>query len=149
MQRRYFVSKRPLGTLCLTQRRQRLLAGHARSPICLSTVFLFVLVRSVSKIITFTAHHSQVTTTADAVNVKIKAANGRLWADVVLLGGLVPENASAYALNSLLDAGVVSVKAFMCHSGIDDYKAADLHDLEAAMPILAARSVPLMVHAGQ
>ncbi|SPQ97354.1 unnamed protein product (mitochondrion) [Plasmodiophora brassicae] len=88
-----------------------------------------------------------VTTTADAVNVKIKAANGRLWADVVLLGGLVPENASAYALNSLLDAGVVSVKAFMCHSGIDDYKAADLHDLEAAMPILAARSVPLMVHA--
>jgi allantoinase len=47
----------------------------------------------------------------------------------------------------LLDAGVLGIKAFLCHSGIDDFPAATEAELRAAMPLLAERGLPLLAHA--
>ena len=50
-------------------------------------------------------------------------------------------------LGALLDAGACGFKAFLCHSGIDDFPAAGEAELRVAMPILAERGKPLLVHA--
>jgi allantoinase len=57
----------------------------------------------------------------------------------------VPGNASDLA--PLLDAGVLGFKVFLVASGIDEFPQSSREDLEAAMPILAKRGVPLLVHA--
>src|SRR5499433_3595433 len=48
-----------------------------------------------------------VTTTADALRAKVRAAAGQLWVDCGFWGGLVPSNAES--LDSLVDAGVAGV----------------------------------------
>ncbi len=86
-----------------------------------------------------------VTTTRPAFDEKLAAASGKLWIDVGFYAGLIPGSASA--LPPLLDAGVLGVKAFLVHSGIDEFPNATEADLRAAMPLLARRGVPLLVHA--
>lgn len=88
---------------------------------------------------------SPVTTSVAALQAKQAAAEGKLHVDVGFHAGLVPGNETQ--LQGLLDAGVLGVKAFLCHSGIDDFPAATEVELRAAMPLLAARGVPLLVHA--
>jgi allantoinase len=88
---------------------------------------------------------SPVTTTAAALAVKRAAAEGKLSIDVGFYGGLVPDNVSD--IESLLDAGVLGIKAFLCHSGIDEFPAATEKELRAAMPLLAERGIPLLAHA--
>lgn len=88
---------------------------------------------------------SPVTTTAAALATKRAAANGKLSIDVGFYGGLVPDNVSD--IESLLDAGVLGIKAFLCHSGIDEFPAATEKELRAAMPLLAERGIPLLAHA--
>lgn len=88
---------------------------------------------------------SPVTTRVAALEQKLAAARGKLAVDVAFHGGLVPGNAAD--IEPLIDAGVVGIKAFLVHSGIDDFPNATEADLRAAMPILARRNVPLLVHA--
>jgi allantoinase len=88
---------------------------------------------------------SPVTTTVAALDEKLAAARGKLAVDVAFHGGLVPGNAGE--IERLIDAGVVGIKAFLVHSGIDEFPNATEGDLRAAMPILARRGVPLLVHA--
>lgn len=88
---------------------------------------------------------SPVTTNAAAFREKLAAAEGQLFVDCGFYAGLVPGNADR--LEELIDAGVLGVKAFLCHSGIDEFPNATEDDLRAAMPILARRGVPLLVHA--
>jgi allantoinase len=86
-----------------------------------------------------------VTTSADALARKRDVAAGRLQVDCAFWGGLVPGNAGA--LGGLLDAGACGVKAFLVHSGIDDFPAVTAAELRAALPVLAERGAPLLVHA--
>jgi allantoinase len=86
-----------------------------------------------------------VTTSADALGRKRDAALGRVHADCAFWGGLVPGNVAAVA--GLLDAGACGVKAFLVHSGIDDFPRAGEAELRAALPVLAERGAPLLVHA--
>ncbi len=88
---------------------------------------------------------SPVTTSASALDAKRTAASGKLHVDVGFHGGLIPGNESQ--IGELLDEGVLGVKAFLCHSGIDDFPAATARELRAAMPLLADRGVPLLAHA--
>lgn len=99
----------------------------------------------VTTIVDMPLNSSPVTTSVAALEEKLRAANGKLAVDVAFHGGLVPGNAGA--IESLIDAGVVGIKAFLVHSGIDDFPNATEGDLRAAMPILARRGVPLLVHA--
>jgi allantoinase len=89
------------------------------------------------------------TVSAELLAHKLEAARGKLYVDVAFWGGLVPSNAANLtALEALLDAGVVGLKAFMSPSGIDDFEHTTPAHLAAALPSLAARGrMPLMVHA--
>lgn len=86
-----------------------------------------------------------VTIDAASLAAKRRAAEGKLSVDVGFHGGLVPGNEGRIA--ELLDAGVLGIKAFLCHSGIDDFPAATEKELRAVMPLLAERGVPLLAHA--
>ena len=99
----------------------------------------------VTTLVDMPLNSSPVTTTRDALERKREAAAGHGLVDCAFWGGLVPGN--AHAIGSLLDAGASGVKAFLCHSGIDDFPAAGEAELRAALPALAERGKPLLVHA--
>lgn len=86
-----------------------------------------------------------VTTTVAALDAKRAAARGRCLVEVLFHGGLVPGN--LHEIEPLVDSGVVGVKAFLCHSGIDEFPAVGEADLRPAMKILARCGVPLLAHA--
>ncbi len=86
-----------------------------------------------------------VTTTVAALEAKRMAAVGKCLVDVGFYGGVVPGNAEQ--IEPLLDAGVLGIKAFLCHSGLEEFPAATLTNLHAAALILAKHNRPLLVHA--
>ena len=85
------------------------------------------------------------TTTAAALEAKRAAARGRCHIDVAFWGGVVPGNAPD--LDALVDAGVRGFKCFLVPSGVPEFGDVDEADLRLALPILARRGLPLLVHA--
>ncbi|HUP00018.1 MAG TPA: allantoinase AllB [Gemmatimonadota bacterium] len=85
------------------------------------------------------------TTTVAALDAKTQAAEGRCRVDYGFWGGCVPGNAAE--LDPLVDAGVLGFKAFLVPSGVDEFPAVGEEDLDRSMPVLAARGLPLLVHA--
>jgi allantoinase len=85
------------------------------------------------------------TTTREALAAKLAAAEGRLRVDAAFWGGVVPGNAAE--LEPMLDAGVRGFKCFLLPSGVDEFPHVTEKDLRAALPILAKRNAPLLVHA--
>ena len=89
-----------------------------------------------------------VTTSVPAFDLKLAAARAHigqtLRCDCAFWGGLVHGNAGQCA--TLLDAGTWGLKAFLVDSGLADFSAAQPEDLRAAMPLLAARNLPMLVH---
>jgi allantoinase len=88
---------------------------------------------------------SPVTTTAAALAAKVRAAAGQLRVDCAFHAGVVPGHDRD--VRALIAAGVVGFKAFLCHSGIDEFPNATEADLRAVMPELARAGLPLLVHA--
>jgi allantoinase len=86
-----------------------------------------------------------VTTTAAAFETKRAATTGQLSVDVAFWGGVVPDNAAA--LPGLAEAGALGCKAFLVHSGIEEFPNTTESDLRRAMPILRAQGLPLLAHA--
>ena len=87
---------------------------------------------------------SPVTTTLAAFNKKQEASEGKLHVNVGFYGGLVPGNQQH--LEELIHAGVLGIKCFLTHSGIDEFPNVDEAELEAAMPLLAKYKLPLLAH---
>jgi len=85
------------------------------------------------------------TTTVPALRAKIAAARGRCHVDVAFWGGVVPGNSGA--LDGLIDAGARGFKCFLVPSGVDEFPPVGEQDLRRALPVLARRGVPLLVHA--
>lgn len=88
---------------------------------------------------------SPVTTTVAAFEEKLAAAQGQLTVDCAFWAGLIPGHVRR--LEALLDAGVCGVKAFLVHSGLDDFPAAGEAELRPAMELLARHGRPLLAHA--
>jgi allantoinase len=86
-----------------------------------------------------------VTTTRAALDAKLAASEGQCWVDVGFWGGVVPDNTRDLA--GLAEGGVLGCKAFLVHSGIDDFPNATEHDLAEAMPVLREHGLPLLAHA--
>lgn len=86
-----------------------------------------------------------VTTTADALRQKMDSLQGKLWVDCGFWGGVVPD--SVDQLEELVDAGVLGVKSFTIHSGIDDFPMVEEQHLHRAMRILAPTGIPYLIHA--
>ena len=86
------------------------------------------------------------TTTVDALAVKRAAAEGEVFVDVGFWGGVVPGNAAH--LVPLVEAGVFGFKCFLVHSGVDEFPAVSVDEMEDAMSVLAeAGDSLLIVHA--
>jgi allantoinase len=85
------------------------------------------------------------TTTVTAFHAKVDSARAQCHVDVGFWGGVVPGNAGE--LDALVDAGVRGFKCFLVPSGVEEFPAVVEHDLRKALPILARRRVPLLVHA--
>jgi allantoinase len=85
------------------------------------------------------------TTTVSALHAKVEAARAQCHVDVGFWGGVVPGNARE--LDALIDAGVRGFKCFLISSGVDEFPAVSEQDLRLALPILARRGMPLLVHA--
>jgi len=86
-----------------------------------------------------------VTTRAAALQAKLGACAGKLRCDVGFWGGVIPDNVGE--LGGLADAGVLGCKAFLVHSGIDEFPNVTERDLRRAMPVLRDRGLPLLAHA--
>ncbi len=86
-----------------------------------------------------------VTTSVQALNEKIEAAQDKMWCNLGLYGGVIPGNLSQ--IEPLLKAGVLGIKAFMCPSGLDEFPAVSSKELRMILPILKAYDRPLLVHA--
>ncbi len=87
---------------------------------------------------------SPVTTTVEAFHQKRTAARNYLHTGLGCWGGVIPGNESH--LEGLIDAGVLGFKAFLTHSGIDEFPNVTEQDLRKAMPIIARHKLPLLVH---
>jgi allantoinase len=99
----------------------------------------------VTTLVDMPLNSSPVTTSVAALQQKISAAQGQLWVDVGFHAGVVPGQTAQ--LEALIESGVLGAKAFLVHSGIDDFPAAGEATLRAALPILARHGVPLLAHA--
>jgi allantoinase len=86
-----------------------------------------------------------VTTRRAALEEKLRATEGQLHVDVGFWGGVIPGNARD--LPELAQAGALGCKAFLVHSGIDEFPNATEADLRAAMPALRDAGLPLLAHA--
>jgi allantoinase len=87
---------------------------------------------------------SPVTTTVAAFEKKLAAAKDKLYTNCGFWGGVIPGNETE--LEGLIDKGVLGFKAFLTHSGIDEFPNVTEADLRKAMPIIAKHGLPLLVH---
>ncbi len=87
---------------------------------------------------------SPVTTTKGNFKLKQDAAKNKLHVNCGFWGGVVPDNLNE--LEGLLESGVFGLKAFLTHSGIDDFPNTSGDDLRKALLILKKYDKPLLVH---
>ncbi len=87
---------------------------------------------------------SPVTTTAKALEEKLLSTKNHLHTNCGFWGGIIPGNTAD--IEPLIDAGVLGFKAFLTHSGIDEFPNVSEEDLRKAMPIIAKHGLPLLVH---
>ena len=87
---------------------------------------------------------SPVTTSLAAFQQKLDSTAGKMNVNVGFYAGLIPGNANH--LESMIQAGVVGVKCFLTHSGIDEFPNVTEQDLDEAMPIIARYNMPLLAH---
>jgi allantoinase len=98
----------------------------------------------VTSIVDMPLNASPVTTTLNALKKKISSAKGKLHVNCAYYGGLVPGNENE--IEELCSHGVLGIKAFLTHSGIDEFPNVGEKELHVAMPILAKLNYPLLVH---
>lgn len=98
----------------------------------------------ITSLIEMPLNASPVTTTAEAFDEKIKAAEVKLHTNCGFWGGIIPGNEKE--IEPLIEKGVLGFKAFLTHSGIDEFPNATEYDLRKAMPVIAKHELPLLVH---
>lgn len=98
----------------------------------------------ITTVVDMPLNSSPVTTTVQAFHQKIAATKNKLHTNVGFWGGIVTGNDGE--IEGLINCGVLGFKAFLTHSGIDDFPNVTEEDLVKAMPIIAKHGLPLLVH---
>jgi allantoinase len=98
----------------------------------------------ITTIVDMPLNASPVTTSRKAFDEKLVATMEKLHVNCGFYGGLVPGNQKE--LTNLIDAGVLGIKTFLTHSGIDEFPNISIDELETAMPLIAQFNVPLLAH---
>jgi allantoinase len=99
----------------------------------------------ITTVVDMPLNSSPVTTTVENFHLKLNSARGKMWADCGFYGGLVPGNIQH--LEGLIQEGVLGIKAFMVHSGIDEFPQVGEQEMREALPILARHKIPFLAHA--
>lgn len=86
-----------------------------------------------------------VTINQAALQEKLDILGDKLWVDSGFWGGATADNLED--LPALLDAGVLGVKSFTIHSGIDEFKFVNEEQLLAAMREVAKAGLVHLIHA--
>lgn len=105
------------------------------------------LAGGITTLVDMPLNSSPVTTTAAAFDEKFAAAQQSLkdgGPHIEFWGGIVPGN--SMEIEPLIEKGVLGFKAFLTHSGIDEFPNVTEADLHLAMPIIAKHGLPLLVH---
>ena len=104
----------------------------------------------ITTIVDMPLNASPVTTTVKAFDEKLAASKNKLHVNVGFYGGLIPGNAPHHAgqndLEELMKAGVLGIKCFLTHSGIDEFPNVNEKEIAAAMPLIAKYGLPLLAH---
>jgi allantoinase len=87
---------------------------------------------------------SPVTTTKDNFLLKLEAARNKVHVNCGFWGGVIPGNENE--LEGLLSAGALGLKAFLTHSGIDEFPDVTAAELRHALNVLKKHDKPLLVH---
>lgn len=98
----------------------------------------------ITSLVDMPLNSSPVTTTVHAFEEKLAAAKGKLHTNVGFWGGVIPGNEKE--IEPLIERGVLGFKAFLTHSGIDEFPNVTEDDLRKVMPIIAKHDLPLLVH---
>ena len=98
----------------------------------------------VTTLVDMPLNSSPVTTTVDAFEQKIASTKNQLHANCSFWGGVIPGNEKE--IEPLIEEGVFGFKAFLVHSGIDEFPNVAEKDLRKVMPIIASHRLPLLVH---
>lgn len=98
----------------------------------------------ISTLVDMPLNSSPVTTTTKALDEKIHATVGQLHCNCGFWGGVVPGNEKE--IEPLVQKGVLGFKAFLTHSGIDEFPNVTEKDLRKVMPVIAKYGLPLLVH---
>jgi allantoinase len=102
------------------------------------------LAGGITTLVDMPLNSSPVTTTVSAFEEKLKAARKHLHTNCGFWGGIIPGNERE--IEGLVDSGVLGFKAFLTHSGIDEFPNVKESDLEKSMPVIAKYDLPLLVH---
>lgn len=98
----------------------------------------------ITSLVDMPLNSSPVTTTVKALEEKLKATTGKLHTNCGFWGGVIPGNEKD--IEPLITNGVLGFKAFLTHSGIDEFPNVTEEDLRIAMPLIARHKLPLLVH---
>lgn len=102
------------------------------------------LAGGITTLVDMPLNSSPVTITANAFDKKINATRGQLHTNCGFWGGVIPGNEKE--IEPLIEKGVPGFKAFLTHSGIDEFPNVTEDDLRKAMPLIAKYNLPLLVH---
>lgn len=101
----------------------------------------------VTTVVDMPLNNQPTTVSKETLELKLEAAEDKIYVDVGFWGGLIPENAlNTSILEGLLSAGVLGVKSFMCPSGIDDFPMTTIDHIKEGLSVLARYRRPLLVH---
>ncbi len=102
------------------------------------------LAGGITTLVDMPLNSSPVTTTANAFDKKLAATKDQLHTNCGFWGGVIPGNENE--IEPLIQKGVLGFKAFLTHSGIDEFPNVTEEDLRKVMPIIAKYNLPLLVH---
>ena len=98
----------------------------------------------VTTVVDMPLNASPVTTTTKALEVKLAAAKDQLYVNCGFYGGLIPGNLKD--LEPLMNAGVLGIKCFLTHSGIDEFPNVTEEEVDTAMPVIVKHGIHLLAH---
>ena len=98
----------------------------------------------ITTLIDMPLNSTPVTTSITNLKLKIEAAKKNAHINCGFYGGVVPGNFDE--LEKLLNGGVFGLKAFLVHSGIDDFPHTPPEQLKNVLLLLKKYGLPLLVH---
>jgi allantoinase len=98
----------------------------------------------ITTLIDMPLNSTPVTTNFANLRVKIEAVKNNAHVNVGFYGGVIPGN--LYELEKMLQGGVFGIKAFLTHSGIDDFPNVQPSELHDVLILLKKYNRPLLVH---